>query len=175
MNVRLLTGVGPYKSLGCFRDDAGNRAIPFLEGLDPILDGSHSVRQDPISKCYEAATTRGYEVFAVQDGGLCAASAVAELTYGKHGPSDACGPEGEGGLMANHVYQTEGNVHKAVTPYVTTAYHFTSYAAAAKQLDISHRIYCQSGFCGLHSDPVFSLQPVLDQGTLDPVSRSGTG
>ena len=72
--------------------------------MDPILDGSYTSRMNPIEKCAVAAMERNYSMFAVQDGGWCAASATAPQTFDKYGGSSACGPDGEGGGLANQVY-----------------------------------------------------------------------
>ena len=93
--------------MGCYRDTA-NRAIPTLEGKAPILDGQYLHRANPIAKCAVAAMNRGYEMFAVQNGGWCAASAAAPQTYDKYGQSLACKRDGEGGSWANQVYLTKG-------------------------------------------------------------------
>ena len=94
-------------TLGCFRD-TGSRAIPFLEGQDPLLDGSYRSRQNPIHKCYLTALKRGYQVFAVQHGGQCFSGPTAHQTYNKYGPSDECKSDGEGGPWANQVYNITG-------------------------------------------------------------------
>ncbi|XP_078703706.1 uncharacterized protein LOC144928887 [Branchiostoma floridae x Branchiostoma belcheri] len=106
--VLLLAGQAPesvnYVSLGCWTDTA-DVAIPTLEGADPRLDGSHAARSNAIEKCYQVARSRGFTVFAVQDGGRCAGSADGHNTYNKHGPSTDCGTDGQGGPWANEVYQ----------------------------------------------------------------------
>ena len=96
-----------YDEVGCYKD-TGSRAIPTLEGKDSILDGSYSSRTNPIAKCAVAAMRAGYSMFAVQDGGWCAASATASQTYDKYGKSTACKDDGEGGPWANDVYEFEG-------------------------------------------------------------------
>ena len=96
-----------YFTIGCYKDTS-NRAIQTLEGKDPILDGSYSSRINAIAKCAVAATSRGYSMFAVQNGGWCAASATAPQTYDKYGRSTACKPDGEGGPGANQVYRIGG-------------------------------------------------------------------
>ncbi|XP_020631028.1 uncharacterized protein LOC110068007 [Orbicella faveolata] len=98
-----------YVSLGCFKD-TGNRAIPPLEGKDQILDKHYWHRENPIAKCAVAAMKRGYKMFAVQNGGWCAASKIAPKTFDKYGKSSACKSDGEGGPWANHVYLTKGTV-----------------------------------------------------------------
>ncbi|KAI8510687.1 hypothetical protein Bbelb_116030 [Branchiostoma belcheri] len=90
--------------LGCWRDGA-SRAIPILHGPGPILGGTnYRLRTDAIRKCGDVATSRGYEVFAIQNGGQCASSADARQTYNRYGPSTRCLPDGEGGPWANEVY-----------------------------------------------------------------------
>ena len=88
---------------GCFRD-TGNRAIPTIEGSDPVLDGNYKVRRNAISKCAVATLQKSYGVFAVQDGGWCAAAKTAGNTFDKYGKSDACNNDGKGGGLANNVY-----------------------------------------------------------------------
>ena len=92
-----------YEAVGCYADTS-DRAIPTLEGTDPILDGLYTARKDPIAKCAVAAMKRGFSMIAVQDGGWCAASANAPDTYYKYGESRACKDDGEGGPWANQVY-----------------------------------------------------------------------
>ena len=75
-----------------------------MEGKDPILDGAYWTRKNPIEKCAVAASRAGYSMFAVQNGGWCAASATAPETFDKYGNSAACVPDGEGGPWANQVY-----------------------------------------------------------------------
>ncbi|KAI8513809.1 hypothetical protein Bbelb_081330 [Branchiostoma belcheri] len=101
---RILTAGSQLQHLGCWGDTA-DRAVPTLEGTDPVLDGPYPSRTDPVRKCQNAAAKRGYTVFAVQNGGWCAASADALQTYVKYGPSDACRPDGKGGPWANEVYR----------------------------------------------------------------------
>ena len=68
------------------------------------MDGSYVSRKNPIAKCAVAAMRAGYSMFAVQNGGQCAASATAPKTFDKYGKSTACGSNGEGGGWANQVY-----------------------------------------------------------------------
>ena len=93
--------------MGCY-NDTSNHAIQIIEGKDSILDGSYSSRLNPITKCAVAAMGAGYSMFAVQDGGQCAASATAPQTFDKYGISTACKADGEGGPSANQVYLTKG-------------------------------------------------------------------
>ena len=93
--------------MGCYRD-TGNRAIPTIEGTDPILDGGYRSRQNAIAKCAIAASKNGYHMFAVQHGGWCAASATAENTFDKYDKSSDCQNDGEGGPWANNIYVIQG-------------------------------------------------------------------
>ena len=98
-----------YETIGCYRDTS-NRTIEPLEGKDSILDGAYSTRTNPIAKCAQAARRAGYVMFAIQDGGWCAASATAVKTFDKYGKSEACGSDGEGGPLANQVYVIKGKL-----------------------------------------------------------------
>ncbi|XP_035672187.1 polycystic kidney disease protein 1-like 2 [Branchiostoma floridae] len=92
-----------YTSLGCWWD-RHDRAIPTLEGTDARLDGSYSTRSNAIEKCYSVALSRGFAVFAVQNGGQCFGSTALD-TYNKWGASTDCNDDGEGGLWSNEVYR----------------------------------------------------------------------
>ena len=100
-----------FETIGCFKDTF-DRAIQPLEGTDSILDGSYRARKNAIAKCAVAAMRKGYKMFAVQDGGWCAASATADKTFDKYGTSTACGSDGEGGPWANQVYVIKGKMSK---------------------------------------------------------------
>lgn len=89
--------------MGCYKDTE-ERAIPTLEGKDPILDGEYSLRVNPIAKCAVAAIRGGYHMFAVQYSGWCGASNTALQRFNKYGPSKDCQGDGEGGPWANEVY-----------------------------------------------------------------------
>ena len=99
-----------YETIGCFKDTA-KRAITILEGKDPIFDGSYGSRKNPNAKCAKAALRKGYNMFAVQNGGQCAASATAAQTFDKYGKSTACKADGEGELWANQVYIFKGKCY----------------------------------------------------------------
>ena len=44
-------------------------------------------------------------MFALQDGGHCSSSPIADSDYDKQGPSSNCQPDGKGGPGANQVYK----------------------------------------------------------------------
>ena len=79
------------------------------------MDGSYKARRDSIEKCYKAAKTRGFHIFAVQDGGWCASSATAGKTFNKYGKSSACKSDGKGGPWANQVYYIRGELNPCPT------------------------------------------------------------
>ncbi|XP_019616699.1 PREDICTED: uncharacterized protein LOC109464206 [Branchiostoma belcheri] len=95
-----------YHSLGCWKDHS-SRAIPTLEGLDSGLGDMHNykTRSNAVEKCYQAAKSRSFTVFAVQYGGQCFGSADGHNTYCKYGRSTACQADGKGGTWANEVYR----------------------------------------------------------------------
>ncbi|XP_019646188.1 PREDICTED: transmembrane cell adhesion receptor mua-3-like [Branchiostoma belcheri] len=96
---------GPYKSLGCWIDTE-DRAIDTLEGTDTLLDTfNYHKRPNAVHKCYQVALSRGFTVFAVQNGGQCFSSKTAQDTYWKYGRSLSCGYDGKGGPWSNQVYQ----------------------------------------------------------------------
>ena len=107
--------------IGCYQDSE-SRAIPTLEGKDSILDGFYSFRTNPIAKCAVAVMRAGYSMFAVQNGGWCAASATAPQTYDKYGKSTACQADGEGGPFANQVYTIKGKAAKNWSNWIMGAY-----------------------------------------------------
>jgi len=100
------------RPLGCWAEAPGAaeqqqaRVVPALEGLDVRLDGAaYAERADAVQKCAEAAKARGFDVFVVQDGGWCGASADAPHAYRRHGRSTACALDGKGGRNANAAYE----------------------------------------------------------------------
>ena len=93
--------------MGCWKDTS-ERAISPLEGQDQILDGSHKSRNASIHKCFLAANRRGFQVFALQNGGKCYSSATAAETYNKYGEANNCAG-GKGGYGANDVYWIKGD------------------------------------------------------------------
>ena len=95
----------PYSSMGCWAD-TGNRAVPPMDGSDPRISGNYQGRSDAINACYTVAKERGMKLFAVQDGGWCAA-AKDFSSYAKYGRSGNC-RNGKGGGWANDVYQING-------------------------------------------------------------------
>ena len=102
-----------YVPVGCYKDTL-NRLIQIIEGTDSILDGSYSFRTEPVAKCALAALRAGYSMFALQNGGQCAASATAPQTFDKYGKSTACKSDGEGGPSANQVYLIKGETIKLI-------------------------------------------------------------
>lgn len=80
-----------------------------MEGTHQLLKGSFLTRKNAVEKCAEVTRSRGWKVFAVQDGGWCASSPTAHLTYNRHGPAENC-VNGKGGTFANDVYIINGKI-----------------------------------------------------------------
>jgi len=97
----------PYEAVpfgqACWKDGSP-RAIPTLEGKSKKLVGHYKRRQNPVQQCYNAAKAKGFQYFAVQDGGQCMSSATAGNDYQKYGKSRDC-TSSKGGPMANFVYR----------------------------------------------------------------------
>ena len=102
------------KSLGCFKD-TGRRAIPQMDGRNPLVKGFYRKRADAIVRCGLVAMRFGYRVFAVQHQGWCATGPRAHLTYRKYGPSNRC-RNGKGGPWANDVYAVYGKFKSGFSP-----------------------------------------------------------
>ena len=54
-------------------------------------------------------------MFAVQNGGWCASSALAAKTFNKYGKSSVCPSDGGGGPWANQVYYIKGGYTATIT------------------------------------------------------------
>ena len=96
-----------YRSLGCWKDELQDRAIPVIEGSHDLLKDDYSGRVGPIEKCLKVAASRSFTIFAIQNSGECFTSKDARHTYWKHGISSSCHNNGEGAEFANHVYEIE--------------------------------------------------------------------
>jgi len=103
-----------YESFGCYKDKTV-RAIPSMERGDVLLRDRYSQRKHAIQKCAVAALTRGYKMFAIQDGGMCVGSPNAHKVHGKYGKSQDCKNDGKGGAGANQVYNLTGSMEGKVT------------------------------------------------------------
>ena len=78
-----------------------------------MLRESFLTRKDAVEKCAEVTRSRGWKVFAVQDGGWCASSPTAHMTYNKYGTAVNC-VDGKGGMFANDVYIINGTIYRSV-------------------------------------------------------------
>lgn len=96
--------VDEIKDIGCFKDNP-ERAIPLLEAISPLLDGSYMQRAAAIRRCAKVAYDLKLDVFAVQNGGQCLGGPQANLNYNKYGSSIQCQENGRGGPWANQVYR----------------------------------------------------------------------
>merc|ERR1719232_365767 len=74
--------------------------------MHELLKDNYKTRSEAFEKCRQATWDRGYSVFALQDGGACYTGPKADSTYkGRGSKSDACKPDGMGGVEANQVYE----------------------------------------------------------------------
>ena len=79
----------------------------FLTGSDIQLTGFYKQRQDPIAKCAAVAKSYGFQLFAIQNGGMCLSGPNAHDTYKIHGLAKNC-KDGKGGPWASDVYIFNG-------------------------------------------------------------------
>ncbi|XP_057313955.1 uncharacterized protein LOC130655241 isoform X2 [Hydractinia symbiolongicarpus] len=114
---KLLNDKGLYTSIGCWADYSRHVTQLSLEGTHYLLKDHFLRREDAIHKCGVVAISLGYNVFTIQDGGLCASGPTLHLTYNKDGTANNCAV-GKGGLFANSVYE----INKFYTGILTT-YH----------------------------------------------------
>ena len=100
-----------YTHLGCWKDTA-RRAVPQIDGSDPRIRGNYVRRSDAINKCYQVARQRKMIIFAVQNGGWCAAATNLN-GYRKYGKASNC-KNGKGGPWANDVYRITNPIKPAL-------------------------------------------------------------
>ncbi|XP_015775212.1 PREDICTED: uncharacterized protein LOC107353382, partial [Acropora digitifera] len=117
-----LTPFVRFKSLGCYKD-TGRRAVPQMDGRNPLVTGYYRKRADAIVRCGLVAKRFGYRVFAVQHQGWCATGPRAHLTYRKYGRSNRC-RNGKGGPWANDVYRVYGKCRRRTTSRYCCAFPF---------------------------------------------------
>ena len=106
-----------YTHLGCWKDTA-RRAVPQIEGSDPRIRGNYVRRGDAINKCYQVARQRKMIIFAVQNGGWCAAATNLN-GYRKYGKASNC-KNGKGGPWANDVYRITNPIKPALPKGIFT-------------------------------------------------------
>ncbi|CAJ1330619.1 unnamed protein product, partial [Effrenium voratum] len=103
-----------YEPLGCFKEitnEGDGTLVPSLEGdleagLSPGLQCSETVLNEPnaVARCAAATLRKGWDLFAVRCGGVCASALDANDWYRFNGASTLC-EKGRGGLSANSVYR----------------------------------------------------------------------
>ena len=86
------------KDLGCWRDEKYK-----------VIAGGQKFGRVTVASCREYAETRGWTVFAMQDGNQCYTAFNAGETYQNFGKSDGCRSNGLGGSWANNVYEIVAN------------------------------------------------------------------
>ena len=71
-----------FRKLGCLEDSQA-RAVPSLEGQDPVLDGDYTTRQDAVRKCALAAKKREHKAFVVMSDGQCSSGTDTAKSFAK--------------------------------------------------------------------------------------------
>eukprot|EP00058_Branchiostoma_floridae_P004870 XP_002590358.1 hypothetical protein BRAFLDRAFT_76619 [Branchiostoma floridae] len=95
-----------YSHLGCFRQsDGNNNAMNSMEGH---FGTGYQSRDRAILRCYTVAKEAGYNLFALEDGGMCRAANDQTGRYRSLGFSQNCGNDGKGGDNAIDVYLITG-------------------------------------------------------------------
>eukprot|EP00434_Breviolum_minutum_P040282 symbB.v1.2.035790.t1/scaffold4894.1/size34397/3 len=102
-----------YEPLGCYKEvtiEGESTLIPSLEGdLEAGLVPAQVCRDtvlnvdDAVARCARATMRKGWDIFAVRCGGVCASSLDADNWYRFNG-AGVC-EKGRGGLTANSVYR----------------------------------------------------------------------
>ena len=97
--------VSEYTSLGCWKDSSDDRAIPTMEGKCTHLDAPYQTRTNVFEKCMKCAREMGMKIFALQNGGWCAGTAIDGMEYMKYGVASTCKADGLGAHGASNVYK----------------------------------------------------------------------
>jgi len=100
----LLKQKGSYKPIGCWADYNRHAADVSLETKHSTLQDNYLIRTDAIEKCGAVAYDEKFNVFALHDGGACAAGPLLHQTYKQDGKASNCA-FGKGGAFANDVYE----------------------------------------------------------------------
>ncbi|XP_065667890.1 uncharacterized protein LOC100197784 isoform X3 [Hydra vulgaris] len=95
---------GSFRDIGCWADYSHDSSILKLEAKHDSLKDSFMNRVNAIEKCAIVANNFQYNVFAIQDGGMCLSGPHFHLTYSKDGLATNC-VDGKGGRLANSVYE----------------------------------------------------------------------
>lgn len=104
-----LSYLGLYHNIGCWADyDLYATRISLETKHDLLLD--HFLRRlDKVKKCGTAADSFNYNVFAIQDGGMCASGPTFHTKYDERGKANNCA-YGLGGVFANSVYEIKSKL-----------------------------------------------------------------
>ncbi|XP_035682436.1 proprotein convertase subtilisin/kexin type 5-like [Branchiostoma floridae] len=103
-----------YSHLGCFTQSDGTaNVMGSMEGHFPYGPPSNGLlyyqyREHAILKCYTFAEEAGYNLFALEDGGMCRGANDQIGTYRVLGFSQNCGNDGKGGDNAIDAYLITG-------------------------------------------------------------------
>ncbi|XP_069134485.1 uncharacterized protein [Argopecten irradians] len=112
-----ISGCRVGSTLGCWRNNVTNTAIPSVEGQYPTLLDQHDTREGAVRKCADVASDSGHLVFAVFNNGVCLSGPDAQKTFYKYGPSTLCSYTGEGSPTAMNVYTFQQDIDGAWGPW----------------------------------------------------------
>jgi hypothetical protein len=76
-----------------------------MESLDSNLDGNYNQRPGAILNCAQTAFKRGFDVFALENGGKCFSGPTADKLYTNYDVSLECSESGKGGDNEKDIYR----------------------------------------------------------------------
>lgn len=100
----LLSILGLYTLKGCWADYNRQAYHYSLEATHPLLQDNFLTRVKAIEKCALVADSLGYNMFILQDNGMCASGPDMHKTYDEDGTANNC-MYGKGGKFASNVYE----------------------------------------------------------------------
>ena len=117
----------PYTYKGCYFDEDGSgRTLKNRLGTDKVSS---------IKECYNRAKEKGYDIFALQNGGECWADKQSESEFNKYGTSadDTCSEKG--GNFRNKVYTINPRIPLHPLQPLNNAYYNINLDANSKDTD----------------------------------------
>ncbi|XP_035682444.1 cubilin homolog [Branchiostoma floridae] len=95
-----------YTHLGCYRQSDGTTNV--MASMEGHFGTGYQNRDGAILRCYTVAEEAGYNLFALEDGGMCRGGNDQIGRYRVLGFSQNCGNDGKGGDNAIDVYLIPG-------------------------------------------------------------------
>ncbi|XP_035682322.1 uncharacterized protein LOC118419823 [Branchiostoma floridae] len=95
-----------YTHLGCFTQSDGTTDV--MDSLESYFGTGYQNRDRAILRCYTAANEAGFNLFALEDGGMCRGANDQIGRYRVFGSSQNCGNDGKGGDNAIDAYLITG-------------------------------------------------------------------